>query len=88
MDLLGIPDVDPIWKDPAPVDESEELENAVTRKAIGYGLRENLRALGLDDEQINAVILDAQTTAPAVPNGGDLAARAFQAGLDPADLVG
>lgn len=85
MDLLGAPDVKPVWRDPAPKDESEELDDAEARKAIGYPLRENLRKLGEDEEDIDRIMSEA---GPQVPNGGDIAARAFQAGTDPADLLG
>lgn len=84
MALLGVPDVKPIWKDPAPIDESEQLNDAEARKAIGYPLREILRKLGEDEEDIDR-ILSEQT--PQVPNGGDIAARAFTAGVDPAELL-
>lgn len=86
MTMLGVPDVKPIWQDPAPVDESEELENAEARKAIGYPLEEVLRKLGEDEEDIARI--QAAGGGQQVPNGGDLAARAFEAGADPADLLG
>jgi hypothetical protein len=84
MDLLGVPDVKPIWKDPAPKDETEELEDAEARKAIGYPVRENLRKLGEDEEDIERIMAEGQQQ---VPSGGDIAVRAFNAGVDPAELV-
>lgn len=88
MELLGVPDVKPLWRDPAPKDETEELDEAETRKAIGYPLREILRKLGEDEEDIVRIMGEASASRGQVPNGGDLAARAFEAGVDPADLVG
>jgi hypothetical protein len=87
MELLGVPDVRPIWEDPAPKDESEELEDAEARKAIGYPFREVLKKLGEDDIDIDRIMAEAQANPSPVP-GGDLASRAFEAGVDPADLVG
>ena len=88
MDLLGVPDVEPIWQDAAPMDESEKLEAAETRKAIGYPLREILRKLGEDDDDIDRIMDETSRTGQNVPNGGDIAARAFEAGVDPAELMG
>lgn len=85
MELLGAPGVKPIWKDPTPIDETEELENAETRKVIGYPLEENLRKLGEDEEDITRIMGQQQQS--AVPNGGDIAARGFEAGIDPAELL-
>lgn len=85
MELLGVPDVRPIWEDPAPTDESEELENAEARKAIGYPFREVLKKLGEDEDDIDRIADEAQSN--PVP-GGQLAARSFEAGIDPADLIG
>lgn len=84
MELLGVPDVTPRWEDPAPTDESEKLDNAEARKMLGYGLRENLAAMGLDPDDVERIIADAQSNQPS---GGSLAARAFEAGVDPAELV-
>lgn len=86
MDLLGVPDVKPQWRDPAPMDETEKLDDAESRKVIGYPLRENLRKLGEDEEDIDRIM--SETDAGTVPNGGDIAARAFTAGVDPAQLLG
>lgn len=87
MDLMGLPDVRPIWKDPAPVDESEELDNAESRKSIGYPFREILKRLGEDEDDIDRIV-DEKAASPSPIPGGDLAARAFEAGVDPANLVG
>jgi hypothetical protein len=86
MRLLGVPAVRPVWEDPAPIDESEKLDNAESRKAIGYGLRENLAAMGQDQDDIDRIVADAQGS--NVLDGGNLAARAFEAGLNPADVIG
>jgi hypothetical protein len=91
MDLLGVPEVRPIWKDPAPVDESEQLDDAVLRGQIGYPFREVLKHLGEDEEDIDRIMTEKAAQAPSpgqIPNGGALAARAFEAGVDPAELVG
>ncbi len=87
MGLLGVSDVEPIWQDPAPMDEAELLEAAETRKVIGYPLREILRKLGEDDENIERILSEASKSGGQVPNGGDIAARAFEAGVDPAELL-
>lgn len=84
--LLGFPGVRPVWRDPAPVDESEELDNAVTRKAIGYDKETILKRLGEDPDDIQR-ILEANTAA-ALPIGGPQLVRSMEAGLSPQDLTG
>lgn len=88
MDLLGVTGVRPRWEDPAPMDESERLANAEVRKAIGFGFRENLLAMGYDEDDVTRIETDAAATAASAANIGDLAARGFQAGVDPAQLLG
>lgn len=79
--LMGIPDVRPIWKDPAPIDSSEELDNAEARKRIGFGMGENLKELGYDGDDVKRIAEDAQA-------GQSATVRAFEAGVPPIDLVG
>lgn len=87
MELLGIPGVRPRWADPAPIDESEELENAEARKAIGFGFRENLLAMGYDEDDVTRIEQDARSGSVAGQQFGQVVARGFEAGLDPADLT-
>lgn len=87
MELLGVPEVRPRWEDPAPVDESEQLENAEARKAIGFGFRENLLAMGYDEDDVDRIEKDARAGSVATQQFGQTLARGFEAGLDPADLT-
>jgi hypothetical protein len=80
QELLGNPDVRPIWKDPAPKDESEELDDAESRKRIGFGFRENLKELGYDEEDITRIETEQKQAAQE-------AQRAFEARTSIADLT-
>lgn len=84
--LLGVEDVRPVWKDPTPFDPSEILDMGESRKAIGFGLHENLKEMGYDDDDAKRIVDDAQQNQSV--NGGAIAARAFEAGIPPGDLVG
>lgn len=88
MELLGVAGVRPRWEHPAPVDESEQIANALDRKALGFGFRENLLAMGYDEDDVDRIQADAQATAASTANVGNLVARGFQAGVDPAQLLG
>lgn len=77
--LLGNTDVRPVWKDPAPTDTSEELDNAEARKRIGWGLLENLKELGYDPDDAERIIKDADQRRADTQ-------RAFEAGVPPIDL--
>jgi len=80
QELLGNVDVRPIWKDPAPKDESEELDDAEARKRIGFGFRANLKELGYDDPDIERIETEQKQAAAE-------AQRAFEARTSIADLT-
>lgn len=77
--LLGLPNVRPVWVDPSPVDESEQLENAVTRKEIGYDQETILKKLGEDPDDV-ARIMDAKAD-QAPPVNGPALVRGFESGM-------
>lgn len=77
--LLGVDGVTPAWRDPAPADESELLEQAVVRKDLGFSLEENLREMGYDLDDIGRIVAAA---ASATETAGALAFRAFRDGRD------
>jgi hypothetical protein len=81
QELLGNPDVRPIWKDPAPTDTTEDLDNAEARKRLGWGFGENLKELGYDADDIVKIVDDANA-------GAVSAQRAFEAGVQPINLLG
>jgi hypothetical protein len=85
-ELLGFPGIRPVWLDPAPTDETEQLENAQARKDLGYDQETILKKLGEDPDDI-ARILQAKTD-QAPPVGGPQLVRSFESGLNPADLAG
>lgn len=85
-ELLGFPGVRPVWLDPAPTDESEQLDNALTRKEIGYDQETILKKLGEDPDDVKR-ILDAKAEA-APPIGGPQLVRSLETGMSPQDLAG
>jgi hypothetical protein len=78
-DLLGLPGVRPVWVDPAPTDFSEELENAVTMKEIGYDQKTVLQKLGEDPDDIERILEAKADQAP--PVGGPALVRSFESGM-------
>lgn len=80
QELLGNVDVRPVWKDPAPKDESEELDDAEARKRIGFGFRENLKQMGYSDEDIGRIDKERMKAVAE-------AQRAFEAQTSPTDLT-
>lgn len=77
--LLGLDGVRPVWVDPAPTDFSEELENAVTMKEIGYDQRTVLQKLGEDPDDIDRILTEKADQAP--PVGGPQLVRGFESGM-------
>lgn len=85
-DLLGCPDIRPVWLDPAPTDETEQLENALTRKDLGYDQETILKKLGEDPEDIQRILENKADQTP--PVGGPGLVRSLESGLSPEDLAG
>jgi len=53
------------WADASPVTEGEKLANAETLRRVGVPLSEVLRYLGYEDEQVAAILADADAEAVA-----------------------
>lgn len=81
MALLGVEDAVPEWVDPAPMDGTEEIEIAQSKRDLGYPLAEVLPDLGETPPDIQRIVNGA--TAEEA-NIGRVAAAAFRAGQDPA----
>lgn len=85
LDLLGVPATKPVWADPTPTDEAEELEKALQRKDLGFSLDDNLTEMGVDADRRKDIVKNAGTQGVTV---GQLAIDAYNTGQDPAALTG
>lgn len=56
MELLGVPDAWPVFVDPAPMDDTERIENATAKRALGYPLEELLPDLGEDPDDVKRIL--------------------------------
>lgn len=78
-ELLGFPKIRPVWLDPAPTDETEQLEIALMRKDLGYDQETILTKLGEDKDDIDRIMQAKADQAP--PIGGPALVRSLETGM-------
>ena len=79
MGLLGVEDARPVWHDPAPRDETEELAAAQARQDLGFALDDNLMEMGYSESDRARITGGAAREQALI---GRVAREAFMAGED------
>lgn len=88
MGLLGVPDAWPEFVDPAPVDDTERIENATAKRALGYPLEELLPGLGEDPDDIVRILEAVAGEEAAVGRAARTAYEQGRTGTAPASGSG